>query len=357
MTRSRTLSISRAAVLVALVAAVSTPAASQTSADPGASPRDPAEVELTAVHVFRTDFNKLLDQYESVFQKLGNERGLRLTAEARERMQAVSQDQLEKLFSNMRVPDLAPALQATAALDLQTPVGAVAESAAPSVEGGSAGFPGSGSILSDCNNISHSSSFTFGALVAFQVVRTILAAAEFACEETIVILGEGGNAAAACIPLAIAQDVAAIPFELASFCAGEEDSAVLQGAYDRLEHIHTDLDAARTAIVNNNNPNKTEIINNSNANTTEVINKIDANTASIISNIDANTNLIVNNDNSNRTQIINNDNANRDAVINELRNLGCEIVRLLNTPEGQRASSALACVGQPSYPYNFPEKP
>ena len=177
-------------------------------------------------------------------------------------------------------------------------------------------------------------------------MRTILAAAEFACEETIVILGEGGNGAAVCIPLAIAQDVAAIPFELASFCGGEEDSALLQGSYDRLAHIHTDLDSARTAIINNSNTNKTEVIN-----------KIDANTASIIDNIDANTNLIVNNDNSNRTQIINNDNANRDAVIMELRNLGCEIVRLLNTPEGQRASSALACVGQPSYPYNFPEKP
>ena len=345
MTRSRTLSISRAAVLVALVTA-STSAAAQTSAPPGMSPRQSFDVEAGPLYTFRSDFNKLMDLYESVFQKRGNERGLRLAGEARERMLAVTDEQLEKLFTRVRVPDFAPALRAAEALEAQTPLAAPEGGGTISVEGFSGGFPGAPSILADCNNIEHGSSFTFGALVAFQVARTVLAAAEFACQETVVILGEGGNGSAACIPLAIATDVAAIPFELASFCGGEEDSAVLQGAYDRLGHIHTDLDAARTAIINNNNSNKTEIVNT-----------INANTASIISNIDANTDLIVNNDNSNRTQIINNDNANRDAVIQELRNLGCEIVRLLNTPEGQRASSALACVGQPSYPYNFPEKP
>ena len=34
---------------------------------------------------------------------------------------------------------------------------------------------------------------------------------------------------------AIAQDVAAIPFELASFCGGEEDSGLLEGSFDRLD--------------------------------------------------------------------------------------------------------------------------
>ena len=137
-------------------------------------------------------------------------------------------------------------------------------------------------------------------------MRTILAVAQFACLQVIV----GENAAAGCIALAIAADVAAIPLEQAEFCGGEEDSALLQGSYDRLDHIHTDLENAQAAIIAN--------------------------------------------DNANTTTIINNDNANRDLIVNELHALGCELVRLLNTPEGQKESSILACTGQPGFPYAFP---
>ena len=103
----------------------------------------------------------------------------------------------------------------------------------------------------------------------------------------------------------------------------EEDSALLQGSFDRLDHIHTDLENAQAAIIANDN---------------------------------ANTTTIVNNDNANRTLIINNDDANRDKIVNESHALGCELVRLLNTPEGQRDSAVQACIGQPGFPYNFPAK-
>ena len=174
-------------------------------------------------------------------------------------------------------------------------------------------FPNAPPILSECNSIEHDSDFTFGALVANQVARAVLAAANYACLEVIVVLGEGGNGSLVCEVFAIAEAAAAIPFELADFCGGEEDSALLEGSYDRLDHIHTDLDNART---------------------------------SILTSIDTHT-----------TQIINNDNANRDILINEVRKLSCDVMRLLNTPEGQRASSNSSCMGQPQFPYNFPEKP
>jgi len=279
-----------------------------------------------SVESFRNNFNLALDNYELVMQRLRNLRGQRLVNEARTKMEAVTDDQLAALFAKVGVPDLSEMVQATDNLATRT----------PNRDRGplTAGLPGAPPILSDCNNISHSSGFTLGALIAFQVARTVLAAAEFACEEVVVVLGEGGNGSAVCIPFAIAQDVAAIPFELASFCAGEEDSAVLQGSFDRLEHIHTDLEGARAAIIT----------------------EINANTAQIIDNVNANTQLIVNNDNSNRTQIINNDNANREILIGQLHALGCEIVRLLHTPDGQRTSAIEACQGQPGFPYSWNKK-
>ena len=194
---------------------------------------------------FRPDFNRLLDRYDGVFRKVGNARGLRLTASARDALRAVSDDQLAKLFAKVRVPDLSPAIQAAEKLEALVPAPGSKAPHAPDTPG----FPGAPPILEQCDNIAHSSGFTFGALVAFQVARTALAAFEFACEEMVVIAGEGANIAGACIPLAIAQDVVAIPFELASFCGGEEDSALAQGTYDRLEHIHNDIEAARAQII------------------------------------------------------------------------------------------------------------
>ena len=129
------------------------------------------------------------------------------------------------------------------------------------------------------------------ALAAWQGLRAIFVGAEFACLQMEVVAGEGFNTSAACIVPAVLQDAAAIPFELASFCAGEEDSALAQGSYDRLEHLHDDVEAARAQI------------------------------------------------------------------IMEMRNLSCDLERLLHTPEGQRQSSISECRAQPFFPYDFPIHP
>ena len=270
--------------------------------------QSPKDVQsFKAVQSFRDKFELMLDSYEVVFQRIHSTRGLELVNKGRLSMQSTTDQQLVDLFAKSGVPNLSEAVKAAERLVSLLPVAETAPAAAPM-----SALPNAPPILSDCNNIVHTPSFTLGALIAFQVARTVLAAAEFACEEVVVVLGEGGNGAAVCIPFAIAQDVAAIPYELASFCAGEEDSALLQGSYDRLGYISTELEAARIAIINNSNTNRDLIIANANAN--------------------------------------------RDMFINELRALGCEIVRLLNTPEGQRASSILSCTSQPGFPYEWPEK-
>lgn len=107
---------------------------------------------------------------------------------------------------------------------------------------------------------------------------------------------------------------------MANFCAGEVTANQVTANFERLAHIHDDLQADFAALTTN----------------------INQSTASII-----------NNDNTNKTAIINNDNANKDTIVAALSALGCEIIRLLNTPDGQRASSILACSAQPGFPYKW----
>jgi hypothetical protein len=117
-----------------------------------------------------------------------------------------------------------------------------------------------------------------------------------------------------------------------------------------------ELDLGVTTITNNDNTNTQTMLTKMDANTVVITTAIDASATAIINNDNSNRNLIITNDNSNRTMIINNDNTNRDLMVAEMRKIGCDVIRLLNTPEGQRQSSLSSCSGQPAFPYNFPEK-
>jgi hypothetical protein len=256
-------------------------------------------VSVDTAPSFREKFNRAMDDLDVVFERTRSLKGRQLVAEAKQRLLSVSDEEIAETFARGGVPDLGPLVSAAGKLagvadrsgtrprDLVTP--------------SSAGFPDAPGILGACGGVVHDPGFTFGALIALQVARAIIAAAEFACEQIAVVAGFGANTSAVCIPIAIAADAAAIPFELASFCAGEEDSALLQGSYDRLAHLHGDVDAARLELLNNANANRTDIINNDNSNTTTILNHTSANTTQII-----------NNDNSNTTNILNTIGANAD---------------------------------------------
>ena len=294
--------------------------------------------EVTRAETFRGDFVRLVDVLQEIATAVNDQGRYQRLTEARHLMKAVPADQIAR-FLRRTTPNLRPLIRAN--VKLQSVLAERAKTAPP-VTPNTAGFPGRPAIFADCNNIAHDSAFTFGALIAVQVADTLLAAIGRVCDEVVVILGEGGNTALVCLPLEIALTAAKIPFELADFCGGEEDSSFLEGSYDRLGHIHGDLEAS----VANDNANATTIVNNDNANTTNILN-----------NDNANRSLIINNDNANRNLIISNSNANTAQLVAELRLLGCEIIRLLNTPEGRRASQVLSCQAQPGFPYNFPEPP
>lgn len=86
------------------------------------------------------------------------------------------------------------------------------------------------------------------ARVALEVAKGVWAGLSRACDETVVILGEGGNASLACIPADIALFVAEGlvgaaegTVEYFGACDNGVDSAEVAGTWAGVKHIHTDL--------------------------------------------------------------------------------------------------------------------
>ena len=322
-----------------------------------------------SVQAMRSSYSALLDGYDQVFQQEGNARGLRSVLKARAAMSSLPDRDISAVFARSSLPDMGSATAAIQRLAISSQKNLQSIDARKS-----AGFPNSPSLISACSSVSYGDQSVYDALIAFQVTSAILSAATFACVET--ILGENGSLV--CEPFSIANDIASGIYAVRSFCSTSDTSAIVAGSYDRLGHIHTDLTNARTDIINNGNTNTATLTSNINTSTTgintnvtstgaaintnvtnsktAIINNDNTNTATVLATLAANTTTIVNTSNSNTTAIITNANSNRDILVTQLHQLGCEIIRLLNTPDGQRASSVLACKAEPGFPYSLNKK-
>ena len=185
----------------------------------------------------------------------------------------------------------------------------------------SAGFPDANYDF--CGSTHGSAPILLAAQATLDIAKGVWSAASRACDQTVVIAGEGGNASLVCIIVDTALTIAETAFNAVVFCENDIDSAEINGSYRRLAHIHDDVAALQTSgdsnksdIVNNNNTNKTEIEANDNTNRDAIITNDNNNRNAIIANSNSNRDVVVNNDNVNRNQIIANDNSNRDAIIN-----------------------------------------
>jgi hypothetical protein len=186
----------------------------------------------------------------------------------------------------------------------------------------SPGFPGAD--YPSCGSTRTSEAIVDASDTALFAAETVRDAASRACDEVVVILGEGGNGSLACLITDGIYVAAKIVNYGLHFCNDKIDQAELLASYARLDHLHSDLDASvandnanKTAIITNDNTNTTSIVANDNANKTSIINNDNANKTSIITNDNTNTANIIANDNANTTNILVNANANK----NELRDL------------------------------------
>ena len=141
----------------------------------------------------------------------------------------------------------------------------------------SPGLPGPVPVPSGCNGVDIDANTRYDLLIAKEVANAILAAAAWVCNED--ILGENGSLA--CVPLAIAADIANGFFDTATFCAGEVTANQVDANFNRLEHIHDDLDSGITTIVATDNANALAIITNDNTNTSTIVTNDNTNTSTM----------------------------------------------------------------------------
>jgi hypothetical protein len=158
-----------------------------------------------------------------------------------------------------------------------------------------AGLPG---ITSYCG-APVSSSVIVAADVVYFVAEGVRDIAQDGCNEVIVILGEGGNGRLVCLVTDAVYLIAKAVYAGVHFCDDDYAASVGEANYERLGHVHSDLETS----VANDDANKTAIVNNDNTNKD-----------TIVSNDNTNKDTIVTNDNTNRTTIVNNDNTNTAAL-------------------------------------------
>ncbi len=147
-----------------------------------------------------------------------------------------------------------------------------------------------------CGSTRSNTEAIFAVQVALQVARGVWSAASRACEEVVVAACFGGNTSLACIAADETLFAAEKALEDVKFCDEDIDSAEIRGTYDRVGFLYEQI----------------KVLDQ----------KLDA----------------------------------LARAVEGLRQLGCDTVRLENTPEGQRASAIPVCSDQPGFPYGWPQR-
>lgn len=184
--------------------------------------------------------------------------------------------------------------------------------------------------------------------VVYFIAEGVRDVAQNACNQVavVVVLGEGGgaNARLACNITDAVYIIAKAVNQAIHFCDDDYAASVGQGSYNRLGHIHDDIEDIKA----NENTNYTNIIGNAETNTTTITTGVTNAKTDIISNAttnrstittaittaqtavivagDANSAAIINNDNTNKTTIVNNDNANTLALTNLVNSALAQII-------------------------------
>ena len=153
----------------------------------------------------------------------------------------------------------------------------------------SAGFPVTPSDTV-CGGVRNGPELMSAIDVVYLTAEGIAAAAKDLCLQTVVVLGEGGNSSTVCIVSDAIFFIAKGVWQMAHSCDDNVTGEKVDTSYDRLGHIHTDLensvanDNANTASIKANTDSKAaSIISNANSNTTTITNNANSNTSSILS--------------------------------------------------------------------------
>jgi hypothetical protein len=199
--------------------------------------------EPGALQAFREKYDVMMSNFERIAKATGNKARQERAHQGREAMRMVTDDQLTKTFGQNHVPDLSVGAMASQylAARIESEQKAAEKNRARALTPLTPGFPGPPPLVSGCDGVDITADTRYALLIIKEVANAILAAAAWVCNED--VLGENGSLA--CVPLAIAADVANGFFDTATFCAGEVTANQVDANFNRLDHIHDDLAAVQ----------------------------------------------------------------------------------------------------------------
>ena len=215
--------------------------------------------------------------------------------------------------------DIENAMAKTAVAEIRAQNGAVTPAT-------TAGFPGT-QYGSACSGYTSNSDVVFGYQTALNTAKLIWVAADRACNEVVVILGEGGNGSLVCIIADEILQAAELILDEYTICDGDTQGAQVAANYDRLAYINVQIDTDHNAAIANENANKNAIVANDSANAGATQANDNANRAAIVANDNANAGAIQANDNANKTAIIGNANANQVVLVQILANTAAQLLK------------------------------
>ncbi len=264
--------------------------------------------------MLRTDFLSICDLYYDLGSLMGNENLQVISIEARGEFENLSWEELS-IFGESREPveHLRSALNDFYGLLLSETARGGDESGSPLTPG----FPDAEYSLygSERNN----SIAMFAARLVLKLAQGVWSGASRACEEDIA----GFNLSLACIPVDIVLFAAEETYDQFGERDNDIDSAEIEGSYERAAHIHGDIELVQTT--SDSIAGMVFVVD-------EKVDILGAKVDTLTDKVDALFELI-----------------------EGLRETNCDIIRLLNTPSGQRSSDALPCADQPGYPYEWAE--
>ncbi len=229
------------AVLTILGAALAPSLSAEQNPGNSLAPSSNAQQDWTT---FRENYDAMMSNFERMAAATGNKARQERAHQGREAMRLVTDAQLAKTFGENPVPDLsfgATASQYLAAkMESQQKTAETKRALSPLTPG----FPGPVDLVAGCDGVDITAETRYALFIIKEVANSILAAAAWVCNED--ILGENGSLA--CVPLAIAADVANGFFDTATFCAGEITANQVDANFNRLDHIHNDLADVQASV-------------------------------------------------------------------------------------------------------------
>jgi hypothetical protein len=156
----------------------------------------------------------------------------------------------------------------------------------------------------------------------FLAAAIVRAVASRGCNQVLVVLGAGGNTSGVCIATDAIFFVAQALRDKVVACDLDWAKRTIDGNYQRLDHLHSDLETS----IANDGANKSALTAEATANKLEIINNSDANKSAIITNSNANTNTITTAIGNSQTAVVNNANANLTTVTTAISNTQTAII-------------------------------